>query len=63
MITNTTKLVDIFNTHYITIAEKSSGTPPNIKGNPENHFEDGINVKRTIHMRTILVLSTSRTKI
>ena len=35
IITDTTKLAGIFNTHYINIVEKSSATPPNIKGNPE----------------------------
>ena len=30
---------------YINIAEKSSGTPPNIRGNPENCLEDSITVK------------------
>ena len=28
IITDTTKIADIFNTHYINIIEKSSGTPP-----------------------------------
>ena len=30
---------------YINIVEKSSGTPTNIKGNPENCLEDSITVK------------------
>ena len=42
IITDTIKLAYIFNTHYINIVEKSSGTPPNIKGNPENPLEDSI---------------------
>ena len=33
------------NTHYIIIVQKSSGTTPNIKGNPENPLEDSITVK------------------
>ena len=45
IITDTTKLADIFNTHYVNIVEKSSGTPPNIKGNPENSLEDSITLK------------------
>ena len=39
IITDTTKSAEIFNTHYIYNVEKSSGTPPNIKGNPENPLE------------------------
>ena len=45
IISDTTKLAGIFNTHYINIVQKSSGTTPNIKGNPENPLEDSITVK------------------
>ena len=34
IITDNTKLADIFNTHYINIVEKSNSTLPNTKGNP-----------------------------
>ena len=45
IITDTTKPSDIFNARCINYVEKSSGTPPNIKGNPENLLEDSITVK------------------
>ena len=35
----------MFNTYYKNIVEKSPGTPPNIKGNPENPLEDSLTVK------------------
>ena len=44
LITDTTKLPDIFNTHHINIVEKSSGTPPDIKENP---LEYSITVKNS----------------
>ena len=43
--TDTTKLADIFNIHYMNIVEKASGTPPDIKGNPGSALEDSITVK------------------
>ena len=44
ILTDTTKLGDIFDTHHINTLKKSSGTP-NIKGNPENPLEDSIAFK------------------
>ena len=46
--TDTTKLEDIFNTHYINIVEKSSCTPPNTKRNPENPLEDSLTTKHLL---------------
>ena len=44
MITDTAKLADILDTHYIKILKQSSCTS-NIKGNPENPLEDSITFK------------------
>ena len=45
IITDTTKLANIFNTRFDKYCRKSSGTPPNMKRNPENSLEDSITVK------------------
>ena len=36
IVTDKFKLVNLFNSHYVNIAEKTSGCPPEIEGNPEN---------------------------
>ena len=39
----------------INIVEKSSGTPPNITGNPENPLEDSITVNKLFKEYEIIV--------
>ena len=48
IMTDTTKLEDIFNTHYINIVEKSSCTPPNTKGNPEKPLKGSSTIKNLL---------------
>ena len=40
IVTNKSKLVNLFKSHYINIVEKTSGCPPEIKGNPESKTND-----------------------
>ena len=40
IVTDKSKLVNLFNSHYINIVEKTSGCPPEIEGNPENKTND-----------------------
>ena len=40
IVTDKSKLVNLFKSHYIKIVEKTSGCPPEIEGNPENKTND-----------------------
>ena len=48
MVTDKTKLANLFNLHYINIVENTSGAPPVIQGNPNNPNEDITTVKNII---------------
>ena len=48
MVTNQTKLANLFKLHYINIVEKTSGVPPVIQGNPSNPNEDNTTVRNII---------------
>ena len=48
MVTNKTKLANLFNLHHINIVENTSGVPPVIQGNPNNLNEDNTTVKNII---------------
>ena len=48
MVTDKTKLVNLFSLHYINIVENTSGVPPVIQGNPNNPNEDNTTVKNII---------------
>ena len=47
IIPDKSKLVNLFNSHYINIVEKTSGCPPEIEGNPENKT-NGISTVQSI---------------
>ena len=40
IVTDKSKLVHLFKSHYIKIVQKTSGYPPEIEGNPENKTND-----------------------
>ena len=40
LVTDKTKLANLFNLHYINIVENTSGVPPVIQGNPNNPNEE-----------------------
>ena len=40
IVTDKSKLVNLFNSHYINIVEKTPGCPPEIEGNSENKTND-----------------------
>ena len=48
LVTDKTKLANLFNLHYINIVEKVSGAPPAIQGNPNSPNEDNTIVKNII---------------
>ena len=48
LVTDKTKLADLFNLRYINIVEKTSGAPPVIQGNPNNPNEDNNTAKNII---------------
>ena len=48
LVTDKTKLANLFNLHYINIVENTSGAPPVIQGNPNNPNEDNTTVKNII---------------
>ena len=48
LVTDKTKLANLFNIHYINIVENTSGAPPVIQGNPNNPNEDNTTVKNII---------------
>ena len=48
LVTDKTKLANLFNFHYINIVENTSGVPPVIQGNPNNLNEDNTIVKNII---------------
>ena len=48
MVTDKTKLANLFNLHFINIVENTSGAPPVIHGNPNNPNEDNTTVKNII---------------
>ena len=48
IVTDKSKLVNLFNSHYINIVEKTSGFPPEIEGNPENKTNDIATVQSII---------------
>ena len=48
IVTDKSKLVNLFNAHYINIVEKTSGCPPEIEGNPENKTNDKATVQSII---------------
>ena len=48
MVTDKTKLANLFNLHYINIVKNTSGVPPVIQGNPNNPNEDNTTVKNVI---------------
>ena len=48
LVTDKTKLANLFNLHYINIVENTSGAPPVIQGNPNNPDEDNTTVKNII---------------
>ena len=48
LVTDKTKLANLFNLHYINIVENTSGVPPVIQGNPNNPNEDNTTVKNII---------------
>ena len=48
IVTDKSKLVNLFNSHYVNIVEKTSGCPPEIEGNPENKTNDIATVQSII---------------
>ena len=48
LVTDKTKLANLFNLHYINIVKNTSGVPPVIQGNPNNPNEDNTTVKNII---------------
>ena len=48
LVTDKTKLANLFNLHYINIVENTSGVPPVIQENPNNPNEDNTTVKNII---------------
>ena len=48
MVTDKTKLANLFNLHYINIVENTSDVPLHIQGNPNNPNEDNTTVKNII---------------
>ena len=48
IITNKNEIVELFNSHYVNIVEKTSGFPPETEGNPENQENDAATVKSII---------------
>ena len=48
LVTDKTRLANLFNLHYINIVENTSGAPPVIQGNPNNPNEDNTTVKNII---------------
>ena len=40
IVVNKSKLVNLFNSHYVNIVEERSGCPPEIEGNTENKTND-----------------------
>ena len=48
IVTDKSKLANLFNSHYINIVEKTSGCPPEIEGNPENKTNDKATVQSII---------------
>ena len=40
IVTGKSKLVNLFNSHYVTIVVKISGCPPEIEGNPKHKTND-----------------------
>ena len=48
LVTDKTKLANLFNLHYINIVENTLGAPPVIQGNPNNPNEDNTTVKNII---------------
>ena len=48
IVTDKSKLVNLFNSHFINIVEKTSGCPPKIESNPENKTNDLATVPSTI---------------
>ena len=48
IVTDKSKLVNLFNSHYVNIVEKTSGCPPEIEGNPENKTNDKATVQSII---------------
>ena len=40
LVTDKTKLANLFNLHYINVVENTSGVPPVIQGNPNNPNEE-----------------------
>ena len=48
IVTDKSKLVNLFNSHYINIVEKTSGCAPEIEGNPENKTIDIATVQSII---------------
>ena len=48
LVTDKTKLANLFNLHYINIAENTSGASPVIQGNANNLNEDNTTVKNII---------------
>ena len=45
IVTDKSKLANLFNSHYINSVEKTSGCPPEIEGNPENKTNDKATVQ------------------
>ena len=48
IVTGKSKLVNLFNSHYINIVQKTSGCPPEIENNPENKTNDIATVQAII---------------
>ena len=48
LVTDKTKLANLFNLYYISIVENTSGIPPVIQGKPNNPNEDNTTVKTII---------------
>ena len=48
IITNKNEIVELFNSHYVNIVEKTSGFPPETEGNPEVQENDAATVKSII---------------
>ena len=48
LVTDKTKLANLFNLHYINVVENTSGVPPVIQGNPNNPNEENTTVKNII---------------
>ena len=48
LVTDKTKLANLFNLNYINSVENTSGVPPVIQGNPNNTNEDNTTVKSII---------------